>query len=531
LRTWWVGAVGTTDLALHVTPVSLAGGAAGGVIAAVLCVLLSLRSVAKLSPRALLTAQAIGQEPSGDARLARRNRILGIVFAVLALAAVGWGFAAGEAQAGAFFAAGAASLMAAMFLLSSWLRSRPSTVIAGHGTGAVLRLGFRSAAFRPGRSVLSAALIASAAFIIVSVDAFRKGGGEIGAERSSGTGGYALIATSELPLVHNPNEAAGREALIVSAPEFEQVRFTRLRVRPGDDASCLNLYKPTAPTIVAPEEGFFEEGRFSFASSLAETDEERANPWRLLRRPVTDGPIPVVADATSLQYVLHAQVGDIFSMDIGAGAPLELQFVAAVKDSILQGELLMSEENFVRVFPSQQGYRYFLIDAPGVSTVSAAAELAGVLEQDLATFGFDAVTATERLEAFHRVENTYLSTFQSLGGLGLLLGTIGLAAVMFRNVLERRRELALLRAVGYNRQRVSQMILAEAVLLLGAGLGAGVLSALLAVVPAWTSRGGGGPGVMLAVLLGGVVIAGIVSSVVATRAALSGGMLEALRAE
>jgi ABC-type antimicrobial peptide transport system permease subunit len=129
------------------------------------------------------------------------------------------------------------------------------------------------------------------------------------------------------------------------------------------------------------------------------------------------------------------------------------------------------------------------------------------------------------------VENTYLSTFQSLGGLGLLLGTIGLAAVMFRNVLERRRELALLRAVGYNRRRVSQMILAEAVLLLGAGLGAGVLSALLAVVPAWTDHSGGGPGVMLAVLLGGVVLAGIVSSVVATRAALSGGMLEALRAE
>ena len=87
------------------------------------------------------------------------------------------------------------------------------------------------------------------------------------------------------------------------------------------------------------------------------------------------------------------------------------------------------------------------------------------------------MTAAERLEAFHRVENTYLSTFQALGGLGLLLGTIGLAAVMFRNVLERRRELALLRAVGYDRTRVSQMIVAEAMLLLGAGLCAGTLSA------------------------------------------------------
>jgi ABC-type antimicrobial peptide transport system permease subunit len=113
----------------------------------------------------------------------------------------------------------------------------------------------------------------------------------------------------------------------------------------------------------------------------------------------------------------------------------------------------------------------------------------------------------------------------------LLLGTIGLAAVMFRNVLERRRELALLRAVGYDRRRVSQMIVAEAVLLLGAGLGAGVLSATLAVLPAWTGRSGAAPGLMLAALLAGVVIAGIVSSVLATRAALSGRMLDALRAE
>ena len=50
----------------------------------------------------------------------------------------------------------------------------------------------------------------------------------------------------------------------------------------------------------------------------------------------------------------------------------------------------------------------------------------------------------ERLAEFHAVENTYLSTFQTLGGLGLLVGTVGLAAVLLRNVLERRRELALL---------------------------------------------------------------------------------------
>ena len=75
------------------------------------------------------------------------------------------------------------------------------------------------------------------------------------------------------------------------------------------------------------------------------------------------------------------------------------------------------------------------------------------------------------------------------------------------------------------------MILAEAVLLLGAGLGAGVLSALLAVAPAWATRGAAGPGPVLAALLGGVILAGVLSSVFATRAALRGPMLDALRSE
>ena len=101
---------------------------------------------------------------------------------------------------------------------------------------------------------------------------------------------------------------------------------------------------------------------------------------------------------------------------------------------------------------------------------------------------------SERLAAFHRVENTYLSTFQALGGLGLLLGTVGLATVMFRNVLERRRELGLLRAVGYDTRRMTIMILAEAAFVLGTGMAAGAGCAAIAIAPAWLGRGGALPG-------------------------------------
>jgi ABC-type lipoprotein release transport system permease subunit len=531
LSTWWIGAVGTTLLAVHVNPASLAAGAAGGMLAALLCVLVSLRVVARRSPRALLGAYSLEQPVGVEPGRARRSARTGSVVTVLGFALMTLAFVVPGMQAGAFFGAGAALLTACLFFLSSWLRSRDTGGIGGRGAWSVSRLGFRGAAFRPGRSVLSAALIASAAFIIVSVDAFRRGGGELTTDPRSGTGGFALLAESDVPLVHNPNDAAGREALMISAPELDAVRFSRFRIRPGDDASCLNLYRPENPTIIAPEEAFIDSGRFAFTGSMAETDAERANPWLLLRRSFPDGAVPVIADATSLQYVLHKAVGETMTVDIGGAAPLMLRFVAALRDSVLQGELVMGEGPFVRLFPGHQGFRYFLIEAPGVTTPAQAAALAEVVERELQPFGLDAVSTTDRLEAFHRVENTYLSTFQALGGLGLLLGTVGLATVVFRNVLERRRELALLRAVGYDSRHVATMILAETAFLLAAGLVAGAGCAMIAIAPAWLGRGGGGPGAGLALLLAGVAVAGLLSAAVATRAALGGRLLEALRAE
>jgi ABC-type antimicrobial peptide transport system permease subunit len=154
------------------------------------------------------------------------------------------------------------------------------------------------------------------------------------------------------------------------------------------------------------------------------------------------------------------------------------------------------------------------------------------IEDGLRDFGADAVGTAERLAEFHRVENTYLATFQTLGGLGLLLGTIGLTAVLLRNVLERRRELALLGAVGYGRDRLLLIVIAESALLLVTGLAAGALCALIAIAPAAATRGGrlpAGAGAWL--LLFAVLATGLVASLVATRAALHTRLLEALRAE
>jgi ABC-type antimicrobial peptide transport system permease subunit len=149
----------------------------------------------------------------------------------------------------------------------------------------------------------------------------------------------------------------------------------------------------------------------------------------------------------------------------------------------------------------------------------------------LSDYGFAVESSQERLAGYHRVENTYLSTFQSLGTLGLVLGTIGLATVLLRNVLERRQELALLRAVGYRMRVIAVIILAENIFLMFWGLASGTICALLAILPALNARGASVSLTMTAVILIAVLIAGLLSSVFAVIAALRTPLLPALRAE
>jgi ABC-type lipoprotein release transport system permease subunit len=536
LSTWWVGAVGTTLLSLHVAPSSLIIGGVGGVLAALGCVVWTLRRLAPASPRSLLAGTALADAGTQGSIAASPRRsytfiaalVLSLVALFLLLAStLGW-----IGQVAGFFGGGSLLLCALLCYQAVWLRRQQRGLLGGSGWWPVARLGFRNVAHRPVRSVLCIALIAAAAFIIVAVDSFKRGERDSVLDRKSGTGGFALLAESALPLVHDPNTPEGREALNLVGERttlaLDGVRFARFRVRPGDDASCLNLYQPRNPRILAPTDDFVRGNRFSFQSSLARSEAEKENPWLLLNDDAGDGAVPVMADANSLAYVLHLKLGDVLTLKREGGSPIRLRVVGALSDSIFQSELLMSEKNFLRLFPEQEGYRFFLLEQAAPEHQEATTKL---LEAQLSDFGFDVTSTSARLAGFHRVENTFISTFQMLGGLGLVLGTLGMAAVLLRNVLERRRELALLRAVGYNRRHFALMVLAENALLLFCGLATGTACALLAIAPIFFQRGGRLPALSLGLLLLAVLISGLLASLVATTAALRSPLIPALRSE
>ena len=186
---------------------------------------------------------------------------------------------------------------------------------------------------------------------------------------------------------------------------------------------------------------------------------------------------PAIADQTTLMYVLHLGIGDDFSFSPDGHPPVRLRIVGALADSFLQSELIIGEPAFVRLFPKHEGYRVWMIEAaPGQE-----AAVTTHLEDRLSDFGLDVSDTHQRWAAYHQVENTYLATFQALGSLGLLLGTVGLGAVLARNVLERRREIGLLRAVGYSPADVRGMVLSEGMALVAGGLLLGAGCAMVAI--------------------------------------------------
>ena len=233
------------------------------------------------------------------------------------------------------------------------------------------------------------------------------------------------------------------------------------------------------------------------------------------------------ATTTPCAWILHSGLGEEILLADEAGGELRLRLVGLLRGSIFQSEILVSEEQFKRRFPGAAGYRYFLVEGGR----QEPDETAALLERRLQGYGLEATTTASLLARFGAVENTYLSTFQTLGGLGLLLGTVGLALVLLRNAIERSGELAAWRACGFSRARLRSILVLENGFLLLAGGAIGTVAALVAVAPHLAVHLGGVPWASLAVTLAAVLAFGVAAGAAASGFALRQPLLPALKRE
>src|SRR6185437_17034907 len=73
----------------------------------------------------------------------------------------------------------------------------------------------------------------------------------------------------------------------------------------------------------------------------------------------------------------------------------------------------------------------------------------------------------------------FFSMFQGFMALGLFVGIAGLGVIAFRSVVERRQQIGMLRAIGYQRPTVTLSFVLESGFIAVMGIASGVVGALI----------------------------------------------------
>src|SRR5262249_23533033 len=139
-------------LRLHVTGLSLLAGYLAALIVSILTIAWAVRTLGRVSPRALLAGEAAeASGPGGERRPARGSLGLAASTAMMGLAflALGGFVHDNELQAMTFFGSGALLLTASLAAAWAWMRGSRHGRLSGHGGPALARLGVRNAARHP----------------------------------------------------------------------------------------------------------------------------------------------------------------------------------------------------------------------------------------------------------------------------------------------------------------------------------------------------------------------------------------------
>ena len=523
LRDWWAPLMDSPFLRFHAEPASLALGFGISVVLVLVAIAVAVRRLAKSPAPALLAGLLAAGRPPRRGRWARITTLgsTALALVLLALALIG----GRSASPALFFGLGSALCVAGLAGFALWLGRSQANLAARKRWGLPL-MAARNSAASPGRSLLCVALVASACFVLVSVGANRRDFSHASSSRDSGAGGFALMAESDVPLPRAFDLPEDLAELGFQADQIARLAGSTtyaLRLLPGEDVSCLNLYQPERPRLVGVPPSFVARGGFAFR----EAPGAASNPWTLLEQRLEPGVIPAIGDYNSVRWILHLGLGDELTMENDRGEPVRIRIVGLLEKSIFQSELLISQADFLHHFPDHGGFSVFLTE----TSPREAARIAGILEQALGPFGYDSTSTADRLSRFQAVEEMYLTTFQALGGLGLLLGTLGLGVILIRNVVERRGELATLQAFGYRRSTLAWLVLAEHGFLLVVGLAIGAVAGFVAVVPHLVAASQQIPWGSLLSTLGAVLVVGLAASAAAVGGALRAPLLPVLKAE
>ena len=466
LNTLWRGAVNGAHIELFIPGSTLLAGGLVSIFAVLIAIALSVARFLK---------STTGEKLRGEVKLKRihskrtgMSAVFFFIFSLLVILIAQQG--ENITNVGLFFFVGSMLLIATTQGSACLLAHFPKFC-----TGlSSFTLAWRNCVRRSDRSMAVIRLLALGIFLTLAVTANRQGIIKNPLEKTSGTGGFSYYLETAVPVMSDMNSAAGRDSLKLDEIS-PRVSFVQMPTIPGSEASCLNLNHVVRPHISGVDP-ISLQGRFSFKKIFLGIGKG----WEILDYQfIGQDIIPVVADMNVIQWSLGKKLGDFLEYENSSGKKYRLRFVGGLNNSLFQGRVLVSLENFYRLYPEASGSTIALINAPA----SLEKNTVNKLIRALSRYGLNLESSAERLNRFNTVQNTYLAVFFALGGIGLVLGCGGLVILIRRNLMERHSEMTFLRTIGYSKKEIQSMVFYEHFVLFIFAIFCGMISAAVALIP------------------------------------------------
>lgn len=500
LNTLWFEIVRTDVLLIKIYPVTLILGLFISLLVSMLAVFVSVRRFQNQFSGNRIKVKTARQKWGWT------KPVIYFLPVIAVLIVIYQGVISGQMNPGLFFLSGILLLTGILLIIRNFLFSIEKSGAADFGKR---RLILMNLVRNKARSMTVITLFAIGTFLVVSTGSNKLDLSAGAQKKTSGTGGFLFFAESSVPVLFDINDKDKRaEEGIVE--DFSAVQLMKVE---GDDASCLNLNRISQPAILGVDPAALA-GRFSFAAKTKETSE--TDPWLALNKTFADGTIPAIADQTVIQWGLGMKVGDILLYQNEKGDTLRLKLIAGTTSSVFQGFVLISNQNFLKNYPTHSGTSVFLVEGKTENQQQIGDELNSVFRD----YGWEMTTTVSRLVEFYSITNTYLSIFMALGALGLILGTIGLAVILARSLLERKREIAVMQATGFDTKPIFRIIAFEYFILLVTGVLTGLGAAVIAVLPAFLSPGSDASVSTVALVVALILVNGFIWIALLTQAML-----------
>jgi putative ABC transport system permease protein len=342
---------------------------------------------------------------------------------------------------------------------------------------AIVRIGLAHPSRQPGRTAITLCIFALVVFTMVAVATF---GATVGANLQSSivteSGGYSFVGVSPEPIRDLPGQVANNSTLNSAFSNVVPIVNGQVNVNvtgyapdpfqdslyaaPANEPASSNFYDTNQFTFYATWDGMtgaqvFEQLQTN--ASVAVVDETYDLPGGSFGGGPSSGPHPTAPPGSTI--VLGRP-------DSNATVPVRV--IGVLTESLITGVWINPTAAAHLGYTNQT--LYFLTVRSGVSTTTAANEAkAAFYRSGLVLYDIEADLASSIAST-----DGFIGLLEIFVGLGLAVGISAMGIVALRAVVERRREIGMIRAQGFTQGMVLKAFVLEYsfVTLLGLGIGA-----------------------------------------------------------